>query len=163
MTTLALDAATKTGLAVVRRTELLPIQEMHRVRLALAPAYAKIPDELTGLGLINYASELTFGAGRCFLCGYFSQLVEDHCHRTGQIRAMLCRSCNTLEGFGTLTEYWDVYRKLAPGLGLHVFYRNRGWEKCVWPEPHRHRFDCTILNYTSRCIDYLLAAPLETP
>ena len=38
--------------------------------------------------------------GRCGLCGFEDRLVEDHCHDTGLVRGMLCRSCNTTEGRG---------------------------------------------------------------
>lgn len=40
--------------------------------------------------------------GRCGMCGETpslgDRLIEDHDHRTGLIRGLLCRSCNTLEG-----------------------------------------------------------------
>src|SRR5690349_19862256 len=40
-----------------------------------------------------------FHGGRCAMCGATGRhLVRDHCHRTGQVRGLLCRSCNTLEG-----------------------------------------------------------------
>lgn len=37
--------------------------------------------------------------GRCLLCDASSRdLVVDHCHDTGRVRGLLCRSCNTLVG-----------------------------------------------------------------
>jgi hypothetical protein len=128
------------------------------VRERLAVAYKHVPDELTGLGLIHYASELTHGANRCFLCGSPDRLVEDHCHYTGQIRAILCRSCNALEGSGNQSESLVVYRRAAPGLGLHCFYRGRGWERLQWPEPERRAWDCTVFNWQVRSVDFLDSA-----
>ena len=49
-------------------------------------------------------------AGRCAWCGVTGRpLVEDHCHRTGLVRGLLCRSCNTAEGQST-TPAWREWR-----------------------------------------------------
>lgn len=47
-------------------------------------------------------------AGRCAWCGEKTALIVDHCHRTGLVRGMLCRSCNNGEGFGG--RAWDAWR-----------------------------------------------------
>lgn len=31
----------------------------------------------------------------CFICEKQKELVVDHCHKSGEIRKLLCRSCNT--------------------------------------------------------------------
>ncbi|WP_372944051.1 endonuclease VII domain-containing protein [Mycolicibacterium sp.] len=37
--------------------------------------------------------------GRCLLCDSADRdLVVDHCHDTGRVRGLLCRSCNTIVG-----------------------------------------------------------------
>jgi len=37
--------------------------------------------------------------GRCSICGVLSEtLLIDHCHKTGKLRGLLCRKCNTVIG-----------------------------------------------------------------
>lgn len=37
--------------------------------------------------------------GRCLLCDSTTRaLVVDHCHSSGRVRGLLCRSCNTIVG-----------------------------------------------------------------
>jgi len=36
--------------------------------------------------------------GRCAICTVETSLVVDHCHQSGAVRQMLCRSCNTFLG-----------------------------------------------------------------
>jgi hypothetical protein len=43
-----------------------------------------------------YLSKLT---GDCSICGNFSRLCLDHCHRTGLARGLLCQKCNHGLGF----------------------------------------------------------------
>lgn len=38
-------------------------------------------------------------ADGCMACGSTSNLVVDHCHKTGEIRGCLCQSCNKALGF----------------------------------------------------------------
>jgi hypothetical protein len=131
------------------------VERIDLIHQILAPARALIPPPLVGLGLILYAAELAHGRGRCFVCGRAETLVEDHCHHTQQVRAELCRSCNTLEGFGSNAQLWSAYRSKAPGVGLYVPYSGRG--ACVpnWPAIARTEWPATVLNYTDRAIQYL--------
>jgi transcription elongation factor Elf1 len=48
--------------------------------------------------------------GECLICGrYHDVLCIDHCHATGKIRGLLCRSCNS--GIGQLGDDPDRIRK----------------------------------------------------
>lgn len=53
-------------------------------------------------------------AGRCAVCGeQRARMVEDHDHRTGKSRGILCWSCNVLEGVG-VHDVWARWRKVNP-------------------------------------------------
>jgi hypothetical protein len=51
----------------------------------------------------------------CIICGSDEKLVVDHCHKTGEVRGMLCNHCN--RGLGhfrddpMLLEFAQVYLK----------------------------------------------------
>ena len=51
--------------------------------------------------------------GRCYLCDElpsdkFGKLVIDHCHKTGEVRKLLCRMCNIhLTKIEACPEYFD--------------------------------------------------------
>jgi hypothetical protein len=74
-----------------------------------------------------------FHGRRCAICGASwerGRLVEDHCHRTGQVRGYLCRSDNTREGrSGDLV--FVRYRRVHPAaiVDLHEMYSGPGWEE----------------------------------
>lgn len=62
--------------------------------------------------------------GRCALCGFREQLVKDHCHNTGLVRGLICRSCNTTEGVGdgrNLSK-WRNGATVAAELGIEEVY-----------------------------------------
>ena len=85
----------------------------------------------------NIALALLYGLqnAACFMCwakGMNPGLerergrnVEDHCHKTGMVRALLCKSCNTQEGQGG-SSLWKFYRKYAPANGWYCRYFGYG-------------------------------------
>jgi hypothetical protein len=56
--------------------------------------------------------------GRCAGCNRrerkYSELVVDHCHRTGIERGLLCRSCNISEAYSLDQGFWQLYRERPP-------------------------------------------------
>ena len=62
--------------------------------------------------------------GRCGLCGFRESLVVDHCHDTGLIRGLLCRSCNTTDGVGNGKglDQWRGGVTVAAELGIEEMY-----------------------------------------
>ncbi|MDR7385216.1 endonuclease VII domain-containing protein [Promicromonospora iranensis] len=54
-----------------------------------------------GIGSAEYDALVEAQQGRCGVCGEPDArrpLVVDHCHRSGQVRALLCDRCNRLLG-----------------------------------------------------------------
>lgn len=111
-----------------------------------AQPYRRVPPpESIAAGLLRDIQD-----ERCFMClcmGSMPErtvhLVEDHSHETGMVRALLCQSCNSLEGRSN-QRIWDVYRKYAPANGW--YYRYHGWN-AQWhpgdpdPLPNRMRME----------------------
>jgi len=56
-----------------------------------------------GLSVAEYESLLAGQGGGCAICGRSCssgrRLAVDHCHRTGMVRGLLCKACNTAIGF----------------------------------------------------------------
>jgi len=59
----------------------------------------------------QYGRTLEEGGDCCAICGHDRGLSVDHCHRTGQTRGNLCRSCNT--GMG---HFNDDPKRLAEAI-----------------------------------------------
>lgn len=92
----------------------------------LSAAAIEMIDEGRGGGNPRWGD---FHAGRCAICAIdWQNLVDDHCHDTGQIRGLLCRSCNTCEGV-TVGLIYDRYRMWHPAaiLDHHQPYTGFGW------------------------------------
>ncbi len=71
-----------------------------------------------------------FHQGRCAVCAVRGQhLVDDHCHASGQVRGLLCRSCNVREGRSGSDPLFVRYRRLHPAAILDVYepYTGRDW------------------------------------
>lgn len=61
--------------------------------------------------------------GRCAICGTqpdTGNLVIDHNHRTGEVRALLCNDCN--KGIGCMGDHPEILLKAAEYLYLHGHY-----------------------------------------
>src|SRR3990167_3567526 len=52
-----------------------------------------------GLTVEHYKQMEVNQGGRCLLCGKTCRLVVDHNHATGQVRGLLCSSCNKVLGY----------------------------------------------------------------
>lgn len=87
------------------------------------PAF-KFWQPFTETDLPDYVSPMrAWQDGRCGMCGFREQLVEDHCHETGLVRGLLCRSCNTLEGMsGRNFEQWRAGVNVAAEMGVEIVY-----------------------------------------
>lgn len=55
---------------------------------------------------------------KCACCGEERDLVVDHCHKTGAVRALLCQRCNTT--IGQVEENPDVLRAMIDYLSCVV-------------------------------------------
>lgn len=66
-----------------------------------------------GISLDDYYVMVERQEGRCRVCSkvYGAKLFVDHCHRTGRVRGLLCRSCNTLLGW---------YENYLPKITAHL-------------------------------------------
>ncbi|WP_425457693.1 endonuclease VII domain-containing protein [Catellatospora sichuanensis] len=79
-----------------------------------------------GISLEIYHELLALQRGLCAICGNRSSeaLVVDHCHESGSVRGLLCRSCNT--GIGLLGEsIRNLTRALCYLQGSHEDTRMR--------------------------------------
>lgn len=97
-----------------------------------ADAHEKRVQAVYGLAEGQYAALLEAQGGRCALCrranGRTRKLSVDHDHKTGYIRALLCRPCNDMLGHGrddpdffgramnylTIPPAWAVIGKVRP-------------------------------------------------
>lgn len=62
-----------------------------------------------GLSESEYLDMVTNHNGRCAICNQESPLNVDHCHTSGNVRGLLCKSCNL--GLGSFSD--DIERLQA--------------------------------------------------
>jgi hypothetical protein len=74
-----------------------------------------------GISKDQYEAMLARQAGVCAMCKKppAEPLLVDHCHATGRVRGLLCRTCNTGLGFfgddhRLMTAVADYLKKAAP-------------------------------------------------
>jgi len=116
-----------------------------------AKNYRKVPpDERIAFSLLAELQD-----EKCLICQNDGYLVEDHCHKTGMVRGLLCRSCNVMES-NDYREPWLTYREFAPANGW--FYRYSGYGE-QWrpgypdPLPNRMVLDIEIKDFRTGEID----------
>lgn len=63
--------------------------------------------------------------GRCAVCLDRAAAVLDHCHATGLVRGMLCRSCNLLDGRGDFPGAASYYAS-PPARGRWLYVHATG-------------------------------------
>lgn len=68
-----------------------------------------------GLTEEDYLQVKAYQGGACGICGRANgarrKLSVDHCHRTGEVRALLCTPCNRM--LGHLRDDPELFRKAA--------------------------------------------------
>lgn len=72
-------------------------------KISLEPTYFRSKNYKNyGISLDDYNVMLSSQGGVCAICSGFNEdgkaLAVDHCHRTGKVRALLCRMCNLAIG-----------------------------------------------------------------
>lgn len=75
-----------------------------------------------GITIEQYNAMLLNQKGRCALCGNGPEYDDksfavDHCHKTGKVRAILCRGCNV--GIGNLRDDPELLIKAAEYIKIH--------------------------------------------
>jgi hypothetical protein len=70
-----------------------------------------------GLTAEQHEAILQSQHGMCALCQLRRATEVDHCHETGAVRSMLCRSCNS--GLGMFMEWPELLRRAAEYLHDH--------------------------------------------
>ena len=61
------------------------------------------------LSLESYFTMLEKQQNKCAICDRRDNLHIDHCHKTGFVRGLLCRECNT--GIGKLKESPKIFER----------------------------------------------------
>ena len=74
-----------------------------------------------GISVDEYDAMLAAQGGKCAICrrecSVAPNLSIDHCHATGGVRGLLCRSCNS--GLGFFRDSTDALRKAAEYLDAY--------------------------------------------
>jgi hypothetical protein len=77
-----------------------------------------------GLSWEDYNKMVAEQDNKCYLCNeppsdVFDKLVVDHCHKTGQVRKLLCRMCNIhLSKVEACPDYLDRVVKYLKGYNV---------------------------------------------
>jgi Autographiviridae endonuclease VII len=83
-----------------------------------------------GICLADYQALLARQGGRCATCRRKPKpkcsLQVDHCHKTGQVRGLLCNRCNTMLGMGD-----DDPRRLRAGIAYLEAAERAAGSRCL--------------------------------
>ncbi len=69
-----------------------------------------------GMSESDYDIVVAMQNGRCAICSRTKELMVDHDHKTGQVRGLLCTSCNS--GIGLLQDDPDIIINAMAYLGF---------------------------------------------
>lgn len=72
---------------------------------------------LYGIDAITFAYMENAQDRRCAICEEAKPLVLDHCHDTGNVRGLLCKTCN--QAIGMLQDKPDVIANAATYVHYH--------------------------------------------
>lgn len=96
-------------------------------------AHAKAIEARYGLTGPEYDSLWEYQGGKCALCrwatGRTRRLSVDHNHRTGEVRGLLCRPCNSL--LGHARDLAEFFERCIAYLDKSPFQRMKDGED--WP------------------------------
>ena len=106
--------ATTQGRPTFAEAEILDRQGVPSCHVWQVPA-GDIPPHLDVTGALRRWQD-----GACAMCSASrGRLLVDHCHQTGQIRGLLCSSCNTAEGLSSSPSF-AAYRQRPPAVMLSI-------------------------------------------
>jgi hypothetical protein len=79
--------------------------------------------ESYGLSFTQYTKMLEDQDNKCAICGeeetrFLKKLVVDHCHKTGEVRQLLCNMCN--HGVGNFKDNPELMLKAIEYLKQHT-------------------------------------------
>ena len=71
-----------------------------------------------GIDNVDYDNMVQQQRGRCDICNTKTKLAVDHCHVSGQVRALLCNACNV--GLGHFNDNAELLRAAADYIRKHT-------------------------------------------
>jgi hypothetical protein len=105
---------TTQGRPTFAEAQLLDLQGIPSCHVWLVPE-RPIPDYLSAIDALR-----RWQGGACAMCSARrGSLVVDHCHETGLVRGLLCRSCNASEPHSSAPTF-AAYRSRPPAVMLGV-------------------------------------------
>ena len=83
------------------------------------PAFADRIRRRYGITIVEYLAMLINQRNRCAICRELRPLHVDHCHASGKVRELLCRTCNTV--LGMFKDDADRLREAAEYITYHQY------------------------------------------